>query len=124
MGPIPTLSRPRTLRYDHRSAPDTGPVAIVTETRKESDSLGEVEGPGRTTSRSFSPWLINEHAECTAEQAYRWSNGRAIYAAGVQFAPVVIDGRTYLPARPTPSISSRPSGMTIYAGASEARLRR
>src|SRR5262249_16119701 len=26
-----------------------------------------------------------EHAECTAEQAYTWSKGKAIYAAGVQF---------------------------------------
>src|SRR5262249_177660 len=29
-----------------------------------------------------------EHAECTAEQAYVWSKGKAIYAAGVQFPPV------------------------------------
>jgi malate dehydrogenase (oxaloacetate-decarboxylating)(NADP+) len=29
-----------------------------------------------------------EHAECTPEQAYTWSKGKAIYAAGVQFDPV------------------------------------
>src|SRR5215470_10821072 len=29
-----------------------------------------------------------EHAECTGEQAYTWSKGKAIYAAGVQFPPV------------------------------------
>ena len=38
-----------------------------------------------------------DHAECTPEEAYRWSNGRAIYAAGVQFPPVVFEGKTYPP---------------------------
>ena len=38
-----------------------------------------------------------EHAECTAEQAYTWSKGKAIYAAGVQFAPVHYNGQTFLP---------------------------
>lgn len=38
-----------------------------------------------------------EHAECTAEEAYNWSEGKAIYAAGVQFPPVKFGGKTYLP---------------------------
>jgi len=38
-----------------------------------------------------------EHAECTPKQAYEWSQGRAIYAAGVQFQPVDLNGQTFHP---------------------------
>jgi malate dehydrogenase (oxaloacetate-decarboxylating)(NADP+) len=95
--------------YAHQHAPTKDFVSAI-ESIKPTTIIGVstiggaftqevVESMSRINERPVILALSNptEHAECTAEQAYTWSKGKAIYAAGVQFAPVHYNGQTYLP---------------------------
>jgi malate dehydrogenase (oxaloacetate-decarboxylating)(NADP+) len=57
---------------------------------------------------------IDKH-ECLPEQAYAWSRGKAIYAGGVQFPPVHLDGQTFLPSQANNLYIFPAVGMAIYA---------
>jgi malate dehydrogenase (oxaloacetate-decarboxylating)(NADP+) len=76
-----------------------------------------IEAMSRINKRPVVLALSNptEHAECTPEQAYTWSKGKSIYAAGVQFPPVHLNGQVFLPGQANNFYIFPAVGMAIFA---------
>ena len=113
--------------YAHKHPPTRDFVAAI-ESVKPTTIIGVstiggafnqkvIEAMARINERPVILALSNptEHAECTPEQAYTWSKGKAIYAAGVQFEPVHYNGQTFLPGQANNFYIFPAIGMAIFA---------
>ena len=113
--------------YVHKHAPTRDFVAAI-ESIKPSTIIGVstvggaftqkvIEAMSRINDRPVILALSNptEKAECTPEQAYTFSNGKAIYAAGVQFPPVHFNGQTFLPGQANNFYIFPAVGMAVFA---------
>jgi malate dehydrogenase (oxaloacetate-decarboxylating)(NADP+) len=113
--------------YAHPHAPSRDFVAAI-ESIKPTAIMGVstvgntftrpvIEAMSRLNDRPIIFALSNptEHAECTPQAAYEWSQGKAFYAAGVQFPPVSYGGRTLLPGQANNFYIFPAVGMAIYA---------
>ncbi|MBV8568976.1 MAG: oxaloacetate-decarboxylating malate dehydrogenase, partial [Acidobacteriaceae bacterium] len=113
--------------YAHPHAPshdfvavidDLKPTAIIgVSTKGKTFTQKVIETMSRLNDRPiiFAYSNPTEHAECTAEEAYKWSEGRALYAAGVQFPPVRYNGKTLIPGQGNNLYIFPAVGLAIYA---------
>ncbi len=102
---------PEQKKYAHKQAPTKDLVAAVNaikptiligvSTIKGTFTQQVIEAMAKLNDRPIIFALSNptDHAECTAQEAYQYSKGKAIFAAGVQFDPVQIEGKTYEPSQ-------------------------
>jgi malate dehydrogenase (oxaloacetate-decarboxylating)(NADP+) len=113
--------------YAHPAQPSTDLVASI-EAFKPTILIGVstsggaftqavVEAMARLNERPIIFPLSNptDRAECSAEQAYSWSSGRALFAAGVQFPDVELGGKTFHPGQSNNFYIFPAIGLAVYA---------
>src|SRR6266403_2266213 len=113
--------------YAHKAAPSKDLVKTI-ETLKPTVLIGVstkggafnqrvVEAMSNLNERPIIFALSNptDKAECTAEQAYTWSKGKVLFAAGVQFPDVTLNGETFHPGQANNFYIFPAVGLATYA---------
>lgn len=93
--------------HDHEPVPDfLGAVEVIKPTaiigasgQPQTFTKPIVQAMAKLNERPIVFALSNptSKSECTAEQAYQWTAGRAIFASGSPFDPVELGGRVHIP---------------------------
>ncbi len=94
------------------------PTAIIGASGQPSTFTPAVlEAMARINKRPIVFALSNptSQSECTAEEAYRFTDKRAVFASGSQFPPVVMDGQTFVPGQANNSYIFPGVGLGILA---------
>src|ERR1700688_3250415 len=118
------------LRYAHDHAP-VGDFLSAIRTLKPSAIIGVAAVGGAFTSDVLQTMAqINDRpivfalsnptskAECSAEEAYRHTGGRALFACGSPYDPVKLDGKTFVPRQGNNSYIFPGVGLGAIASAS------
>ena len=119
---------PASKRFDHRDLASEGPeVVAAIEAFKPTILIGvstkqglftqpAVEAMSRLNKQPVIFSLSNptEKTECLATEAYTWSGGRALYAAGVQFDNVTIGDKTFHPGQANNFYIYPAIGLAVY----------
>ncbi len=98
----------------------TGATAIIgTSTIPKSFTKHVIEQLARNTDRPIIFPFSNptSKSECSAEEAYTWTKGKAIFASGSPFAPVELNGTTYRPGQGNNVYIFPGVGLAVYATA-------
>ena len=117
--------------FAHRHAP-VGDLLTAVETLRPTALIGVstvpklftrpiVEAMARINRRPIVFAFSNptSRTECSAEEAYAWSDGRAVFASGSPFPPVLLGDRVFVPGQGN-NVHIYPGvGMAVYA--TEAR---
>jgi malate dehydrogenase (oxaloacetate-decarboxylating)(NADP+) len=97
----------RSYAHDHAFIPD---FLTAVETLKPTAIIG-VSGQHRAFTRPILEAMARHNerpivfalsnptsrSECTAKEAYQWTQGRAVFASGSPFEPVTFNGKRYVP---------------------------
>jgi malate dehydrogenase (oxaloacetate-decarboxylating)(NADP+) len=113
--------------YAHRHAP-IGDFVTAIESLKPTAIIGAstvakafnqpvIEAMARVNQRPIVFALSNptSRSECSAEEAYRWSEGRAVYASGSPYPPVHYRDRTFVPGQCNNMYIFPAVGLAVYA---------